>query len=130
MNKQKGFTLIELMIVVAIVGILAAIAIPAYQDYTVRARVTEALSFASAAKTTVSENMQTGQTDLGLGWTFPGATSNVSGVAVNSTSGAIVVSTTATAGSATITLTPTLNNGMVTWSCVGTPQKYVPSNCR
>ena len=65
MNKQKGFTLIELMIVVAIVGILAAIAIPAYQDYTIRARVTEGLSLASAAKTTVSENMQTGQTDLG-----------------------------------------------------------------
>ena len=56
MNKQKGFTLIELMIVVAIVGILAAIAIPAYQDYTVRARVTEGLSLASAAKVTVSEN--------------------------------------------------------------------------
>ena len=53
MNKQKGFTLIELMIVVAIVGILAAIAIPAYQDYTVRARVTEGLSLASAAKITV-----------------------------------------------------------------------------
>ena len=55
MHKQQGFTLIELMIVVAIIGILAAVAIPAYQDYTVRAQVTEGLSLASGAKTAVSE---------------------------------------------------------------------------
>ena len=67
MNNQKGFTLIELMIVVAIVGILAAIAIPAYQDYTVRARVTEGLSLASAAKVTVSENAMSGL-PLNQGW--------------------------------------------------------------
>ena len=73
MNKQKGFTLIELMIVVAIVGILAAIAIPAYQDYTVRARVTEGLSLASAAKVTVAENAMSG-TAFGAGWTPPAAT--------------------------------------------------------
>lgn len=88
---QKGFTLIELMIVVAIIGILAAVAIPAYQDYTVRARVTEGFSLASAAKTIVAENASSGATDLSLGFQAPSATKSVTSVGVNATSGAIQV---------------------------------------
>ena len=139
MKKQQGFTLIELMIVVAIIGILAAIAIPAYQDYIIRARVTEGLSLASAAKATIAENAYTGASAADLGWSTPGSTDNVSSVSVNSGTGVITVSTTAKAGSVTLTLTPTpafsantpnLTATKMTWLCSGSPQKYVPSNCR
>jgi type IV pilus assembly protein PilA len=146
MNKQKGFTLIELMIVVAIVGILAAIAIPAYQDYTVRARVTEGLSLASAAKTTVSENAMSGSPSLAAGWQPPGQTPNVSNVAVNSTNGQITITYTSLAGGGTLTLTPTLASSgaalaantipsdAIEWDCGGGSDslnaRYRPSNCR
>jgi type IV pilus assembly protein PilA len=69
---QKGFTLIELMIVVAIIGILAAVALPAYQDYTIRARVTEGLSLAAAAKLAIAENAASGAANLANG--YPGTT--------------------------------------------------------
>ena len=143
MNNQKGFTLIELMIVVAIVGILAAIAIPAYQDYTVRARVTEGLSLASAAKVAVSENAMSG-TAFDAGWTSPTSTSNVNSVGINTTNGIITITYTSAAGGGTVILTPTYSSSntalasgviptdAIKWSCTGgtLAPKYRPANCR
>ncbi len=97
LNKmQKGFTLIELMIVVAIIGILAAIAIPAYQDYTIRAKVTEGLNLADSAKTAVAESWQsggaTGLLAAASGWnTSFVATKYVSNIQINTTNGTISV---------------------------------------
>lgn len=141
--RQKGFTLIELMIVVAIIGVLAAIAIPAYQDYIVRARVTEGLSIASSAKTTVSENAMTGTADLGMGWTQPAPTTIVNSVVVTPASGIITITYTALAQGVVLTLTPqdgaaalaagTPPAGPITWTCTVNStanNRYVPANCR
>lgn len=134
--RQKGFTLIELMIVVAIVGILAAIAIPAYQDYTIRARVTEGLSLASSAKLAVSEttlaNNALPATQAATGYTSPAATTNVTSIAIGA-NGVITVTYTAAAGGGTIIMTPTLTaNGDLTWVCTGGTllAKYRPAACR
>ena len=133
---QKGFTLIELMIVVAIIGILAAVALPAYQDYTVRAKVSELVLAASNAKTTVSENAQTLGTMAG---SDAGATITVSGKVSGgnvSANGVITVSGNATTvGTAvTITLAPSFNptDGKVIWACTSAAamHKYVPAECR
>jgi type IV pilus assembly protein PilA len=126
-QAQKGFTLIELMIVVAIIGILAAIAIPAYQDYTIRSKITEGLNLASSAETAVSEGFQSGDI-VGMNasanaWTqgFT-ATKYVSAVDITATTGVITVhysSAAATggipqlAGANTITMSPYIGHGVV-----------------
>ena len=143
MKKQQGFTLIELMIVIAIIGILAAIAIPAYQDYTIRAQVSEGLNLAAGAKASVSEYYM----DRGL---LPdsndsaGVDPNVTGNYVSS----VVVGGAAADGFITITyglganaavagdtliLEPSTLPGSVVWNCTrgaAMEAKHVPSSCR
>jgi type IV pilus assembly protein PilA len=135
MQKQQGFTLIELMIVVAIIGILAAIALPAYQDYTIRARVSEGLVSASAVKNLVTENYTSDPTTTALcaGFDAPAATVNLASQTCADATGIITTTMTAAAGATVVTMTPTLPavvGQQVTWACTGAPVKYVPASCR
>jgi len=139
---QQGFTLIELMIVVAIIGILAAIAIPAYQDYTIRAQVSEGLNLTGACKAAVTEFYQ----DTGG---FPGDNTEAGLAQPTQIQGKYTVSVSVLAGGlcvaeygneansnilgAELSMTPADNTGSVGWDCTGDAQlvnKWLPAACR
>jgi len=140
-NKvQAGFTLIELMIVVAIIGILAAVALPAYQDYTVRGRVSELAIMGSSLKATVTENIANNGGIISAAGNCKGitnsttATKNMASFVCTDGDGKIKVTGTALAKGVILTFAPLVNaDNVVAWTCA-TPtaatHKYVPSECR
>jgi len=137
---QQGFTLIELMIVVAIIGILAAVALPAYQDYTTRAKVSEVIVMASPAKLAVAETTSSlgdlaSLTAVLTGYSFPGATKYVSNITITDATGVVTATSSVPNATGDIVLTPTpvgTATGQLTWRCTATgiSAKYLPAECR
>ena len=136
---QAGFTLIELMIVVAIIGILAAIAIPAYQDYVARSQMSEAMMLAGGAKTAVAEAwMQTGNMPTSNNSANLATDISINGkyvLKVNVTASGIVATMRPTVAkgieNATLTLAPTTDGGSVKWTCTSSAaDKFIPAACR
>jgi type IV pilus assembly protein PilA len=158
--KQQGFTLIELMIVLAIIGILASFALPAYQNYVTRTRVSEALVVAYPAKNHVMEALSQGVASEGFdkGFEAPAATRNIASVSVAADTGVITIQTTESAGNGSLVLVPysgeadaptvlsrTAQVGKINWKCLsknspafagvaapsdGLDEKIVPAECR
>jgi type IV pilus assembly protein PilA len=151
-NRQQGFTLIELMIVVAIIGILAAVAIPAYKDYTTRAKMSEVLVMMEPAKLAVSETVSSmgslasfiNNTDgdgPAAGYKFPGATKYVDNIVVanNGTNVTVTASSLVPGATGNVVLTASevtgtaagVGSGQLTWVCTSAVDgKFLPANCR